>query len=636
MTPLLAAGCLVQIVETDLSDAGDHWVESTTYEIGAQPRCAHVELPIPPNVELVDLKGRSRYGDGGRRRLRDHRFHHSERGADGAGSVAVYLPDLVSGDRVVLDVTRRWHQATFPFAPGPARLVILDAPAGATVDAPAQTRHDRSWWAEDIDAGWQAEVSGLSGTPDPLPAGPPAGDLARSRQLRLDVPPGDPQLRLYPGAGSSVQITDFFTFGASPLAQSWAVPVARDDDLVTTAAPEEALTVERGPDYALLRVRPSEGPVKVSARYTQPDAPTYGERRPPLDELLVDAPEGSVAWQGDGWRLVDVRRVPILPSRRLLLEALDNRFRAASIPEPGLPNELRGQAASWTLATLLRPALHDRARPGLRGDPLWPRRLVKAKKSEALTSTEAMLITWLYARQAGLRAEWALARPAPDGPGHAASPAGYTHGLLRLGGGDDVRWLDPSCTVCGPFELPPHLEGADVLSPVTATTPAPTEGREVLVWDGDALRWELTGPPALLLRLWLDELPVDARARALAARGAGPGAVVTEVSGLAEAGERITVRAQRRDGLVYDPLALPVADVDSEAAWFDWVGTRVHTFPTTDDPGPAEVEAGPLHYRRTVTDGVVIERLTVAERLVGQEHLQQVALMRRGLAAHPP
>lgn len=632
MTPWLAAGCLLQIVETRLDDAGDSWREATTYEIGAEPRCAWVEIPLAPEAELVDVRARAHYGDGGKRRLRAHRLQVSERGADGGATVRVELPDLLGGDRIVVDVERRWHTAAWSFRPGTTRLAILDAPTSAQVVAPEGTHSDRTWWAEGVDDDWQIDVSGLSGTPTPLPSGPPAGNVAHSRQLELNIPSGDPQLQLYPGAGSSVTTTDFLTFPASTLEQSWVVPVAAAEPLETTAAPEAALTVERGPSWALLRVRPSEAPVKVSARYTHPDAPTYGERPPELDELLVDADEGSIAWEGSGWRLVDVRRAPVLPSRRLLIKALDNRFRAMSMPEPALPQELRGQKASWTLAALLRSAMADRARPGLSGDPLWPRRVIKARKTQALTRTEAMLVMWLFARQAGLRAEWALARPAHQGPGHGSSPAGYTHALLRLGTGDDVRWVDPSCLICGPFELPPELEGADVLSPVTDRTPPPTEGTESLAWSADGLTWRLAGPAALQLRTWLDTLPAADRARMLGERLAGPGTVVTAVQGLAEAGEPITVEGRRGGGLTYDPLALPVPDADG--AWLDWVGTRVQRFPSTDDPGPATVTSGPLSYVRTVDEGIVEERLTVSERQVAPEHLLQVELARRGV--RPP
>lgn len=636
MTPLLAAGCVLQIVETRLDHDATRWTEHTTYEVGAAPGCAHVTLPLAPQAEWLEVRARTRYGDGSRQRLGPERFATTPRGAGGEGAVTVHVPELLEGDRLILDVTRAWHQAELTWAPGGPNLAILHLPTGVTPQVEGgELRHDRAHYAQAPGPELRATVVPDGPfTPVPLPTAPPAGDLAVGERLSLEVPRGNPQLLLYPGAGSQVRIDRFLTFPASSLPQGASFPVAADQEARFAVEPDGAATFERGPDHAVVTVRPTEGPVKVSATWAEADAPTYGERRPG-HELIVDAPEGSVGWEGAGWHLLELRKAPVLPNARLLVKALDHRFRAVAIPEPGLPNDLRGSAPSWELAALLRPTLHERARPGLPGDPLWPRRLVKARKSQALTSTEAALILWLYARQAGLRADWALARPASQGPGYTSTPAGYTHGLVRLGSGDDVRWVDPSCAVCGPFELPPDLEGADVLSPAAVRTPDPTPGRAVLVDDGTTLTWRLAGPAALALRLDLEAVDPDARADGVAQRVGGPGATLAAIEGLDRAGQPIVATVTPGDGLRLDPLALPAAGPDG-THWVPWVGTRARRGPTDDDPGPAELEEGPLTYRRTVADGVVEEVLEIRERTLPGPLVRRLEVLRRGVAQPPP
>lgn len=630
MTPLLAAGCLLQIVETQLSHDEHTWRERTVYEVGAEPVCAWIEVPLGPQAELLSIKGKAVLGDGQRRKFGEERFEERPRGADGAGAVRVHTPDLLGGDRAVVEVVRRWHRDELDWAPGGPRLALLDAPSDAQLTLHGDFERDRMLFAESPDPSWHVGIAPSAPMQvAPLPSAPPGGDVQRSRRLVLEVPRGNPQLLLYPGAGSVVRIDEFLTFPASTLPQGASVPVAEGQDIEVRVEPDGAATVERGPTWATVTVRPTEGPVRVALRWVEPDAPTYGERGD-LTELIVDAPEGSVAWEGDGWRLVDLRKAPVLPSARLLVKALDHRFLSRSQPEPALPTDLRGGQPTWELAAALRPTVWDRASPAIPGDPLWPRKLVKARKSGVLTSTEAALILWLYARQAGLRADWALARPAHDGPGYASSPAGYRHGLVRLGGGDDVRWIDPSCRVCGPFELPPHLEGASVLSPGATSTPPPTEGSDALSQVEEGLRWRLVGPPALQLRLDMQSIPQAERGDAIAERVGGPGAALVEVEGLGTAGAPIVATVEPGEGLGYDPLALPPPGPDG-TVWLDWVGTRAHRWQSDDDPGPAEVTAGPLTYRRVVTDGLIEEVLVVSERRIPAADALQVDVHRRGV-----
>jgi hypothetical protein len=635
VSPLLAAGCLLQIVDTSLSHDEASWLEQTTFEVGAEPRCDWVELPVPAGSELLALQGRALYGDGSRRRLGDERMERSERGADGAATVRVHTPELVGGDRLVLRVERRWHTATFLFAPGDARLATLALPSDADVDVlSGELQRDRRLWAEQT-GDLRARVSpAVPLAPEPLPVGLPAGDVEHGRRMVLQVPRGNPQLMLYPGAGSVVRIDELYALSASTLPQSLAVPVEADQQVEVHAEPDGAVTFERGPDYGLITARPTEGPVRVTVTHAAYDAPTYGERGD-LHSLVVDAPEGSVAWEGDGWRLAEWRRSPILPSGEHLVKALDHRFRSLAIPEPGLPSDLRGSPVTRELAAALRPTLLERAAVGLPGDPLWPRKLVKARRSGALTSTEAALVLWLYARQAGIRAEWALARPAPEGPGYRTTPAGYTHGLVRLGSGDEVLWVDPSCRVCAPFELPPELQGADVLSPGALSTPPPQPGASSLeeVDDG-SLHWHLEGPPALMLRRWLQGVALAERPAAVAERVAGPGATLRSIEGLGQAGAPIDAVVVPGDGLQLDPLAMLPAP-EGAAHWVDWVGTRSASWSTDDDPGPAELAIEGLTYRRTVSEGRVSEHLELTERTVDPSAVTLLEALRRGLGSSP-
>ena len=171
-----------------------------------------------------------------------------------------------------------------------------------------------------------------------------------------------------------------------------------------------------------------------------------------------------------------------------MIKAIDARFRAASLPEPGAPMELRGREATWDLAAELRPTVLGRSPiGGWPSDPLWPRKLAKARRSAALSPSEAALVMWLYARQLQIDADWAVVRPASSGPGQGPSPAGYNAPALRVRIGADERWIDPACAVCAPFELPPELEGASAIGPGSESTPAPSVGRHEVRVAGDRL-----------------------------------------------------------------------------------------------------------------------------------------------------
>lgn len=627
MSLALAAGCILQVATTELelTDAG--WLESTRYEVAAVGGpCPHVDVRVPRGVELRSLGARMRRGDGTSRRVGD-RFEAGPATLSGDRELRLHLPDLLPGDRVLLDVARHWPVEAWHWEPAPALHAELRTPRGVPVEARGEVRPlgKRGVWAArpgpaDVAVVGRTLPAALADDVD-LAAYEPAGAVEVLRTLRLEVPPGDPQLLLFPGGGSSVRTDLSLRFPPHEHRRAHVVPLpdARSG-FRWTAEPDRVVRAIERPDGALVLLEPSEGPIRVALSWTAPDAPTYGERAED-ERLTVDAPGGRIAWEGDAWLLVAMHDRPVLPARSALITALDRRFRERALSGPGLPVELRGLDPGWDTAALLRDALHARAVPATHPtDPLWPRRLLAARRSGAVSSTEAALITWLYAEQLGLHADWALVRPAWRGPGAPTSPAGHDRALVRLTLDGEVRWMDPTCAVCAPFELPPEHEGASALGPGIDRTPDPTPGRWHVDVRPDAVAWTLEGPPALLLRRWLAEIPEAERATALAERMAGPGAELLRVEGAADAGAPIVAEARRGRGIFADPLALPVPN-PRDGAWVPWVGERSVRWVGRGGEA-ADHQVGPLTWRREARDGDLVETLHVAERLLSAEDVR--------------
>ena len=267
-------------------------------------------------------------------------------------------------------------------------------------------------------------------------------------------------------------------------------------------------------------------------------------------------------------------------------------------------------------------------------DPLWPRRLIRARKSGALTPTEVALITWLYARQSQIEADWALVHPADTGPGGDVSPAGYTDMLVRLQIDDEERWMDPACAECAPFEVRTELLGADVLGDDLSRTPEPTPGRWTVVDGDDWVRWELTGAAALDLRRWLAEVDIEERWAALASRMAGPGAELVEAEGIETLGAAIRVAARGGQGVAADPLSLPVPR-DDGSAWVRWPGLRERMRAMTEPIDEITVEAGALTYERVVDGDNLVERLVVHDRTLSARDVRTIGRHRRAGPSAP-
>jgi hypothetical protein len=637
VTPLIAPvlGCVLQIAVSEVERRDGLWHESVRLEIGADPGCAWVDIPLHPDSAVVGRGGTIRLGDGGRTRLADARFQALPRSLNGDGLLRVHLVDLRGGDRAIVEIDREWRTDTpFRWQPGTARWAELRATdlSWETAGGVPEPQRGRAWVADpgpDAHVLLTAEGASAAPNPDDTPRlEPPSVRPHWARHLTLVVPKRDPQRALYPGGGSTVRVEERLSFQPEDRDRAWHLeaPGARGIDVRVTPSAEAATVTQRGDDL-LIRVAASEGPADVLVAYTLDDAPTYGERRD-QQELEVRAPGGRIAWEGDRfWSLADIHQRPILPAREALVTALDRRFRSRSIPEPGLPNSLRGLGPSWDLAERLVPALQARARPAqLALDPALPRPLNRARRSGVLTEVEAGLITWLYARQARLEAHWVLVRPADRGPGGRLSLSGYDSMLVRIGDGDSARWLDPGCTLCAPWEVRPELEGGSIIALPGVTGPAPSPGQWTVVLQPHRVAWQLSGPAALELRRWHAQLAPAEREAALAALVGGVGATLEASRGIDEPGADISLLASRGQGALALPVDLPPVRSIDGTTWLAWSGTRVLRV----EDGSALPDPYSGDQLDLTIDGQVVT-LDVRERSIGARDAEAMAYAARQL-----
>ena len=577
-TLVLAMGCVLQIAEVDLEPLPDGWRESARLELVADPQCPTVSWPMPAHARMLESKGRTRLGDGGGSKLGPERWSATAPELDGTSVVTVHLPELVQGDRVVLQVARFLPAGPLAWRPGAARFwrAALGGEGSLRTEGGEASKDadKKRVWASGASPTLLAavEAPGHSPPAEPEPlAAPDALDV--TRRLTLEIPAGDPQVRLYPGGGSSVREERALVFGSMEVPQGWVVPAPPGAELAFDAQPPHIATLVHDAGVPRVRVAPFEGRARVSVAWTEPDAPTFGERQPGEAALHVDAPGGIIERDGPAWRLVAYTGRPVLPDRPRLVKALSARFHARMLPEPGLPAYLRGQPPGWEVAGQLRAALHTRVGvlPQHGGvEPLWPRKLVRARRSGAITPMEATLTLVAWARQLGAEADWVLARPAALGPGSEQSPAGFVHPLLWVRLGEEVRWMDAACGVCAPFELPPEVEGASALGPRVVATPEPSPGSLHATWAEDSVTWRLEGAAALHLRRWLGSLGSE-RKRALAEHVGGQGAVLRSVAGLDDAGAPVEIVTSRGDAPP-DPTAEP-----EPGTFVPWMGPRTLT-----------------------------------------------------------
>ncbi len=621
MPPLVepGPGCALVVEEMAVIAVGSDWLESTHLEVAGAPGCPWVDVALPANAALVSWTGRSKLGDGRSQRLGEERFERRVRDVNGVGALRVYLPELIQGDQAILEVSRRWTDG-FSWEPAThgARFAQL---TGTPLAVTGLTPDGDSWWAAPPPAGSRATF----GVPPTGEAIATAAAPREDRSIRLQVPPGNPQLTLYPGGGSSTRTELQLTFEAEARDRAWVIPFRPEYDALTwSARPERSARVTQRDDSLLIELASSEAGATVALGWRAPDAATFGEG----DSSLRVAGDGAeIQWESVGarraWWLASWQEARVLPDRAAYVKALNRRFEIQNIPGVALPTELRGRLPDAAFAEDALATLRSRAGIGRwPQQATWPRKLIRARRSLAYTETEATLVLVGWLRQGGLQADWALAYPAMRGPGWTVSPAGYDRPLVVVSLPDGPRWMDPGCAECGPWEIRTTSAGS-CLGPAGLDPPMPTGRWEVAVGGGE-VRWTLAGAAALALREWLAELPPADREYRLASRLTG-GSELIAVEGLAEAGAPIAIRATTTT-TEEDPI---------NSRELGWIGTRALSSPAMVAQPELAWNGDGLHWRRTTTNGVTTEEVIVEHLGIAHGAWDELARVRISPSQQP-
>ncbi len=473
----------------------------------------------------------------------------------------------------------------------------------------------------------------------------------------LVIPDGDPQIRLYPGGGSKLDRQLRLDFPASDQARTYLLPFP------TGPASEQwevgrGFSIRRREDATLLVVPPSpDDPVRVSIHAEQANAPTCGatSRWPnAITTATVIDPKGVVKTDENGfWWLAEHAGKPVMPDRERVLKGLSWRFNAASYPEPALPVELRGVAASWDLVAAARDAALDGvavaplAVLGPSGTPAdgahWPRRLARSRREQVMTPLEASLTLKAMLTQARVPAEVVLVRPVDAGAGPQVCAEEYPDPLVRVRLGDETRWLDLSCDDCGPFEVAPNHAGAVAFALDVARTPELPPAKVEASWVAGTWEVKLNPTAALALRARVAAEASANRSRRLAEILGGYDATLVSVTGFDEAGAPASVTVRPADPRT--PLPSGWADDDrwpftgeiryQRPALPDGRPIQRVSVPTShgdllvafDDgyDGPRRVDTAALSFERRLTANEVVETWQIRDRQVPRADLDATA-----------
>ena len=593
------------------------YVSDAADDAGAVVPCRQLHLPLDPHARVRAADVRIRRGDRRGVRLGDDRARVV--GGPGGGAVLeVHAPELQPGE--VLDLRLRWALAPErgvswdPAAFGPTTGARLRLPRRAAVD-PAWARPSRgpqsatasarSWLRSGQNGGSfsvpQAPAAlAVDLRPDGAPAtdAPPAGSVRW--RLQVDLSAGEGAFLPWPAGvgarscaatGEAVAVDEahgcrIFASGAGSAAVEAELPLPVTFDHCAAAWPGALL-----PFWALH--------LQAGGLPLVSDASGDLVSPPGLAPAVRLGQEQGAAGLCRAWlRAVD--GAPVLDRPEHLQHILARASLLASVPEPGLPLELKHLDTDDTPAAALAAAvlawqqadLDVLATPDQR--TFTPRPLIRVRRLGAASPWEAALLLTRRLRQLRLEAEPLLLRPGPARD--PASPFGWEAAVVVVQRPEGPLVLDPSCAACAPGELHPRMWGATPLGapgplPSLALAPGRMELRVEGVGAARMVEVTLEGPAAVLLRERLGAVPPSARQATLEL--AVGGLKLRAHEGIDRRGAPILLRFSAPD--TGQAMELPLLDADAvwpgprSWAWVRADGTaeRLRWEPASaEDPAP--------------------------------------------------
>mgnify|MGYP000917530226 CR=1 FL=1 len=293
------------------------------------------------------------------------------------------------------------------------------------------------------------------------------------------------------------------------------------------------------------------------------------------------------------WRLASVDGRPVLADRNAAEQAVAWLAVRASMPEPSLPNELRGllhdpdeppHATLTTITELLGEQVHPGSLPGARS--LFPRPLMKVRRSGWANPWEQALVLARTLRQLKFDALPVPARPRALGEPDEASLADWPLAVVVVRHAQGAVVLDPRCRTCAPGQLRPQLDGAWLLSPGVRALPALAPSSLVRAVEGEELSVVIDGPLVLALREQMAARPPAERPAFLARLLVGEDATLASHEGLSQASASIRLRFTTTTPTVpLSELALLAGPARGRFVHIDGEGIRTEIEVEQVDPG---------------------------------------------------
>ena len=274
--------------------------------------------------------------------------------------------------------------------------------------------------------------------------------------------------------------------------------------------------------------------------------------------VTATAPAGGTV----RWRVDSVAGVPVIPDAATFVAGITTRVAGVSLPEPAVPQALRGERDRDALRRAIVDAVRAmRVAPRPWTPPLQPGPLATAWSRRAGTPLEMALTLHHMLAQEHYRVGWALTGPAPD----PSTLDGYDEALVVVEVDGADLWIDPSCAACAEGEVPTRLLDRPALGAREHVPPAPGTLVRTLSLTGDVFSATVRASGAAAL--WIREIALaagpSAAPTALAEALGLPGGRVVAAEGLPTKGSPIQLEI--RDAAV---VRAPFPDSDATP----WVG----------------------------------------------------------------